>query len=241
MCGTILPQRWRKKEEGSKVLRFGARETLFNDFGGEIMTKNNFLLFMFIIVVGIFGLRIMEAQLSHGPLPVPVAGMTYSVQELLNLINQNNPQKNSDFLVPLTGPRTHYTVMNAAMCGANNGAGIGQITGSGGANVRGVSYDLSAHVTLYQDLSLITYLATMKDPVTGESKPKLNAVTKTLYAKILLYFELGGYRFYLNDPYPAGPIGAIMIKKGPLVRNPVQNIISKWNLKQSYYPGGVVK
>ena len=60
---------------------------------------------------------------------------------------------------------------------------------------------------------------------------RLDDKNSAYYQKILLYFDLGGYRFYLNDPFP----GKIIMSAG-VRRSPADAIIQKWDFTQTANP-----
>ncbi len=202
-----------QEKKGQGKYKFSKKE-------GGTMTNKNILLFMFLIILGMFGLRIMEARRASTLLPVPKPG-TYTVAELFSLINQNNPAKTSEFIVPLTGKSPNYTVIKA-------GDDITKITGSAGTSKRGLTGIISqatmnkTTVTLRPDITLINFLFSAK-------QKRLDSASKAGYQKILLYFELGGFRFYLVDPFP----GKIVTLKGTK-RSPAMNNIKKWDLTETY-------
>ncbi len=183
------------------------------------MAKSNVLLGMFILVVGVFGLRVMMAQMSLAKPPVPIVGMAYTVGDLLDLINMNNPRKNSNFIVPVKGKSPDYTVMKAIDCERD----ITRISGSKSvalAGLRGIiNASMNVKVSLRKDDKLAGLLY---------AQNRLDKSTKEAYEKILTYFEVGGYRFYLVDPFPP------KIVKGRV--NPARNIIEKWNFTKAYFP-----
>jgi hypothetical protein len=181
------------------------------------MAKNNVLLGLFMMVVGVFGLRVMMAQMTLAKPPVPIAGMAYTVDDLLDLINMNNPNKTSNFIVPLKGKSPNYSIMTAADCSRN----ITDISGSRSVSFAGlksiVVANMKMKVSLRRDDKLVGLLY---------AQNRLDRTTKEAYAKILLYFELGGYRFYLVDPFP----GKIVAGRVNIARN----IINKWNFSKAY-------
>ncbi len=191
------------------------------------MAKNNLLLGMFIMVVAVFGLRVMVAQmtkttvtkLTPGNPPLAKAGSTYTVGQLFDLINNNNPYKNSNFIVPMKAGKPIPA-----------SGDIRQISGSysakaaGLANIIETNKAIGTKVTLQADDTLINFLYAQK---------RLNSQTKANYAQILLYFELGGYRFYLADPFP-GIIKLYAIQSSGV--NIASNIIKKWDYNKIYVP-----
>lgn len=180
------------------------------------MKKNTFLLCMIVSALAIGGLRVMMAQKSI-PLkvlakpPIPVIGKSYIINQLKTLINMNNPADTSDFLV-LTDAKG--TVLKAGTPVANAG-------GSKSAKNAGldgiISSNMQATVSLNSATNLITLLGQ-----TG----RLAAADVAQYSKILLYFELGGYWFFISDPWP----GKIVVGRV----NPAKNIISKWDFTKIY-------
>lgn len=178
----------------------------------------NILLCILLIATGINSLHVAMAQYtqqrtSTSGIPAPITGIPYTVQKLVDLINTNNPNKTSEFIVPIN---QNSVVMNKD-CWNVADQRITNLTGSKSVSYAGlkgvISRNLNTNVTLKADPTLINHLANDR---------RLDANTKPKYAKILLYFELEGYRFYINDPYPARiVIGRV---------NPAANIINKWRI-----------
>ncbi len=141
----------------------------------------------------------------------PPIGSSYTVQELLTLINSNNPSKSSSFIIPVNG----RTIIKDSDCWPAIGPHLDGSISVGAAKLQPlISQNLNTKVTLQADDTLINFL---------EQTGRLNSQTKVPYRKILLYFTLKGYRFYLNDPYPM----RIVARRA----NAAQNIINKWNIK----------
>ena len=189
---------WRKWERGESF-----------EIGGS-MSKNNVMIFVFAAIAGFCGLHVatqIKAQIRSPGLPVPVVGKQYTVQQLLSLINRNNPAKTSNFIVPTSKGSVIQT-----------SAGIDGSKSVDFAGLKGIIQgNLGTEVTLNDDPNLIQQLF---------NEGRLNNTTKPQYAKILLYFTLNGYRFYINDPYPA----KIVVGR----TNPAGQIINKWNLNTRF-------
>ncbi len=161
------------------------------------------------------GVRMVSGSAQPAGIPVPAVGTSYTVQALLDLINTNNPNDTSNFIVPINASGA---VMMNQDC---SGDGIKNIAGSksvGGAGLSGIiQANLTTNVTLNADPMLIAHLG---------STGVLNTVTSPQYTKILLYFTLAGYRFYINDPYPPKIILPSAIAGSGV--NPAAQIISRW-------------
>jgi len=142
-----------------------------------------------------------------------MANSSQTVHDLLMEINANNPSNNSDFIVATKGGM----VIPAGSSPTN-------LDGSESAGRAGLSSiinnNMETPVTLKQDPALINELAT-------PARHVLDANTKAKYQQILLYFELDGYRFYLNDPFPAKYVGSSGSK---FYVNPAAIICSKWSM-----------
>lgn len=152
---------------------------------------------------------------------VPTIGKTYTVRQLLGLINSNNPNKTSNFIVGMNGD----SVVMDSDCWATKSAGIiTNLTASKSVDMAGlkslIQSNLDSNVVLRSDNQLISYLA---------NDGRLDSTTQNQYGKILLYFVLNGYRFYLNDPHP----GKITRVAG-VMRSPALNIINKWDFNKSF-------
>lgn len=187
--------------------------------------KQNFFMMLFVGICIFFGFRVMTTarQLHAGSskknlISVPSVNKQYTIQALLNAINQNNPMRTSTFLVP--------TGANGVLLDDDMTRNVSQITGSQSIvalpDIQNlVQQQESTMVNLKTDPALITYLA---------SQNRLDRVTTPEYQRILLYFILGEYRLYINDPFP----GKIVHYPGLRVNvNPAANIIAKWNLNST--------
>ena len=152
---------------------------------------------------------------------VPSTNKTYTVQQLLNLINSNNPNQTSTFLVAANGTSV---VLDKDAWAVDQSGKITNLTGSKSTDLASlkslIQSNLNASVTLKADPVLIKSLV-----VNGV----LDSTTQGQYSKILLYFTLGGYRFYLNDPNPGR-----IVRSAGVLRSPALNIISKWDFTKSF-------
>ena len=203
-------------------------------------SKGLFLSFLLVFVVGTLaffeyssarrgrrGRRSRRAtSVVRAKLPIPVAGKTYTVGQLFDLINMNNPRKNSNFRVP----RRKGRLLPDDKCWST------KLKGSYPANTAKLPNELritpswlrangGIKVALQADPELIEYLAFNK---------RLKRKTKTKYARILLYFKLQSsrgavYRFYINDPWP----GKIRRTSRGKV-NPAGKILKRWDFNKSF-------
>lgn len=172
------------------------------------------------------------AALVTGKISVPAVGTTYSLQYLFDLINTNNPQKTSNFLIPIG---QNGQPIDDSHCWQANP----QITGSASASKLGITpqwvqQNGATSVQLAGDEELITFLY---------SDGRLNDATKEQYQKILLYFKVPivssvqnpatgqaqsitlYYRCYLNDPYPGRIVRSLSFSISPAA-----SIISRWGV-----------
>jgi hypothetical protein len=187
------------------------------------MNVTNALGKIIVVVLGVGCIQYLissESIRAAGSKPrVPVIGGTYTLGGLWNEINANNPKKNSNFIVALNG----QTPIPASACWPN---GV-NLNGSAGAHKVGldlnyIKANAGVSVTLKQDTTLVDYLV---------SSTRLQVGMKDKYSKILLYFELNGYRFYLNDPFPGK-----MVRTAVSSVNPAGNIIGKWDFGSQFKP-----
>ena len=143
---------------------------------------------------------------------VPSTSQSYTVQQLVTLINTSNPSKTSKFLVLVDRSGKYASALGAAA----GSASAERAKAADGTKLQGIiQSNLGTTVTLSQDAALINQLLSQK---------RLDGANTEKYKRILLYFELDGYRFYLNDPFP----GKIVRMKGKR-RSPADNIIKKWD------------
>lgn len=211
-------------------------------------TKSNVVTIFFVLFSIFFGLRVMLAQQkpissvktqnlaakrqpavgkwTATKLPVPSTAKTYTIGQLLKLINTNNPGNTSTFITPINGSQ----IVGDAQCwsvgvGPGGKKIINNITGSRSVANAGltalINTNLNATVQLRADPVLLDHLYN-----TGRF-PDVKA--KALYGRILVYFVKEGYRFYIADPFPA-PI--VRMARGGV--NPAQNILDKWNFNQTF-------
>ena len=189
--------------------------------------KNNvkFLVIGSFALCGLFS-ETVQAQTTYRTLAkptVPLTTRTYTVQQLLNLINSNNPNQTSAFIVAVNGSNV---IMDKDAWATDKSGKITNITGSKSTDTAGlkniIQTNLNTNVTLKADPILINSLT-----INGA----LSSITKAQYSKILLYFSLGGYRFYINDPNPG-----LIVRSAGVVRSPAQNIISKWDFSRTFNP-----
>ena len=147
----------------------------------------------------------------------------YTVQQLLTLINKGDPNGTKSFLMPTQQGQLLLSTQCWPASGANlDGSASAVIAGLQGSPVGSlttgvIDSNLNTMVTLQQDPVLINYLTRLGS---------LDASTQQAYSRILLYFDLGGYRFYLADPYPGKPF-----KRLNRVYNPAQQTISSWRIQ----------
>jgi len=136
---------------------------------------------------------------------------TFTMQELLAMTGSKN------FIVPVKAGNvplksTEYT--------AN---GVAQITGSASVSEVGLQGVVAAA------MQSKTAIMLSEDPILIEQLRKVGSfgsdVTLEKYKKILLYFETGGYRFYLVDPWPGRAVRSAM---GGSSR--ADQIIDNWDL-----------
>jgi len=156
---------------------------------------------------------LMTGSLLAKPLPVPVVGATYTIGQLRNIIRTNS--KLADFIVPIKNQKA----MTAAQCA---GAGIASMDGSWSVDRAGlkgiIDANLAAQVVVYYDNDLMDKLVTTKRVV---------AANKARFARILVYFEFNGYRFYLTDPWPR--LGATYARGRKSVSG-VDSILKSWGI-----------
>ncbi|MFA6526986.1 MAG: hypothetical protein WCT20_01030 [Candidatus Babeliales bacterium] len=173
--------------------------------------------------------------LVKGKLNTPVAGSSYTIKYLYDLINAKNKNKTSNFLVPVG---TNGRPIDDSHCWQNPP----QISGSKPVSALGITpawiqKNGSMSVQLFEDRDLIKFFFSEKP------YPRLDATTRAKYQKILLYFIVPidtrvknqatgkiqqgtvSYRCYLNDPYPGR-------MRGSLLRsiNPAADIIKNWDI-----------
>ncbi len=141
--------------------------------------------------------------------PVPSTAKAYTVLQLMNLINTSNKKKTSTFIVMIDA-------QGAITNSPSSAAGSQSVARAGLQST--IESNMNTSVTLQQDPALIGVLAAGK---------RLDTKNKDKYQKIVLYFELGGYRFYINDPFPGK---TVTVKKKR--RSPADNIIKKWDFAQ---------
>lgn len=144
---------------------------------------------------------------------IPSTSKTYTVQQLLNLINSNNPNQSSEFIV--AAGKSGTLKATDKITGI-----VGSQSASRASLASTIQSNLNTSVKLNADPDLIELL--VKNGV-------LDSTTQTQYSKILLYFTLNGYRFYLNDPNPGH-----IVRSAGVVRSPAAQIINKWDFNKSF-------
>lgn len=156
------------------------------------------------LLIGLMGLNALQATTAQAAgIPVPSTSKSYTVAQLLALINTNNPQKNSTFLV-LSGEKSS----------ASPNAAQAQL----------INANLNQSVKLSRDDARIQYLAGNNPSNHFDSD-----TTQTQYAQILLYFTLGGQKFYLNDPNPPA-----VYFRGRAKSSGAADIVKKWDLSKTF-------
>lgn len=153
---------------------------------------------------------------------IPSTGVSYTLYEIWQLINSNNPAKTSNFILPTLGGK----ILTDAQCWPAEGVLLDGSVSASKLNITEawVTSNKNYKIQLQSDNKLIKYL------LKNNRLTKVNDVN-ALYKQILLYFILpiGGvnYRFYLNDPFPGGIQGN---------NCPAQQIISKWDFQKAFRP-----
>jgi len=176
--------------------------------------RNTVRLFLF-VVAGLVGLHMIAirgqkpapAPASSGAklLPAPKVGSSMTVQALRNIIRTNSAS--ADFLLACTSNRQPIPAGSSPV-------GLAGSMGLTPAALAVINSNLNTTVTVKDDPALINALVT---------KGQVDNATKVNYQKILLWFELGGFRFYLNDPYPG------LIVSGRT--NVAASIVKKWQIQ----------
>jgi len=132
------------------------------------------------------------------------ADNSYTIGFILSEIRRNSP--NSHFILGATNKGA--TVIQ----GDPVAAGIdGSISALRAGLAGTVEENSNMMVTLKADPALINLL---------HNQNRLDTGSKNAYQQILLYFDFGGHRYYVNDPYPAKiVVGRV---------NPAAQIIGRW-------------
>jgi len=214
--------------------------------------KSNLMLVFFVLFSFMFGLRVMQAQKVQSgaqrtvaqtqavqkqvapvsapkstkvanTIPVPSTTKQYTIQQLYTLINMTNPNKNSHFIVPINGqqvvPDSQCWQTAVVQVKGKAVKKITNLTGSRSAVAAGLAGLINANMGMKVQLKLDTVL--LEHLIADD---RLDLITKPYYERILLYFVLQGYRFYLIDLLS----GKITITARSRI-NPARNIASKWN------------
>ena len=140
--------------------------------------KNNLKIVIFLGVAIALGISLANSTTGTkkvAKMPIPIANGWYTLGGLFDLINTNNPSKNSNFLVLVNGSTQSASVA--------------------GLSTQYIIANRAAMVQLLADEDRINQLT---------SAGSLTTITKPYYQRLLLYFKLPNstYKFYLNDPTP---------------------------------------
>lgn len=157
---------------------------------------------------------------------VPVAGKSYKVLDLLNNINTNNPSKTSTFILPVNGSQ----IVGDAQCWS---VGVDKQGRKIISNITGSRSAANAGMTALITANLNSMVQLRADPVLLDHLFNIGCfadlATKVLYGRVLLYFVIQGYRFYICEVYPA-----LVRKMAFGMINPAQDILNKWDFTKAF-------
>lgn len=152
--------------------------------------KNSAKIVLFLGTAIFLGISLANSKTGSttAKLPIPTANGWYTLGGLFDLINTNNPSKNSNFLVLVNG--------------ATQSAGVA------GLSTQYITANRAAMVQLFADDERINQLAKIGS---------LTTITKPYYQRLLLYFRVPNstYKFYINDPTPGKVVNTTRGSKNP--------------------------
>jgi hypothetical protein len=156
---------------------------------------------------------------------IPAEGKVYTLGSLFDELNANNAHKDSNFFVACGGPDGKTPLRNAQYWPSSGP----NLTDALPADYAGFDVNFfknpanaNLQVILKKDPKLIDFLL---------QNGRLDQENKERYSNLLLYFELKGYRLYLDNPFP-GKIFKMALSSV----NPAAGIIVRWDFSSSFKP-----